>query len=101
MNTDEIEEDTAVRETYEETGIEVELLLFVVGTFDVKLKHEQKTVIIYLAQPLNPDTCEPEPIDDENYDVRWWPLNALPEPIQSQEIVFINLINVVQRAFEQ
>lgn len=100
MDPGEIEEDTAVRETYEETGVKVEILPFVVGTFDVKLHHEHKTVVIYLAEPLDPESCEPNPIDEENHDVRWWPLSALPTPIQSQEAVFSNLEAVLTRAFE-
>lgn len=99
MDPGEVEEQTAVRETFEETGVEVQLLPVVLGTFDVKLKHEHKTVVIYMAQPTFPEDCEPEPWDGENHDVRWWPLSALPQPIQSQENIFANLVVTVERTF--
>ena len=100
MDLGEIEEDTAVRETLEETGVEVTLLPEVLGTFDVKFKHEHKTVVIYMAQPTNLEACEPAPKDGENHDVRWWPLDGLPQPIQSQEAVFALLHDTVRRTFE-
>jgi bis(5'-nucleosidyl)-tetraphosphatase len=95
----ESDEDAAVRETLEETGVSVQLLPVILGTFDVRLKHEHKTVVIYVAQPTNPEECEPNPQDGENHAVRWWPLTALPQPIQSQEGIFAGLVGTVERTF--
>jgi ADP-ribose pyrophosphatase YjhB (NUDIX family) len=91
LDEGETQEDAAVRETLEETGVAVQLLPHLLGSFEVKMKHEHKTVFIYLATPTNEAACEPDPKDDENHDVRWWPLNALPQPIQSQETIFAAL----------
>ena len=95
----ESDEDAAVRETLEETGVSVQLLPIILGTFDVKLKHEHKTVVIFVAQPTDPERCEPHPQDGENHAVRWWPLAALPQPIQSQEAIFASLVGTIEQMF--
>jgi ADP-ribose pyrophosphatase YjhB (NUDIX family) len=89
-------EDAAVRETLEETGILVDLIPITLGTAHVKLKNEDKTIIIYMAVPRD-DKSEPEPRDDENYRVAWWSIDALPPIMQSQKNMFEALPTVVKR----
>lgn len=96
----ETDEDAAVRETYEETGVQVMLLPHILGTFDVNLKHEHKTVVIYMAEPVEGTSTEPNPQDGENHDVRWWPVSALPQPIQSQEVIFEGLVPLIEKLFK-
>ncbi len=95
----ESHEDAAVRETAEETGVAVELLPHVVGTTNVKLKLEDKTVIIYLATPV--EGTDPAPSDGENHQVKWWPLGALPNAMQSQQAIFEALPAAVTRFFPE
>ncbi len=99
MEEDELEEDTAVRETFEETGLNVQIVPEVLGTTQVKLKGEDKTVIIYMAI-LEPDEAsEPHPKDGENHRVAWWPVDALPNAMQSQQNLFSALPATVARFF--
>lgn len=96
----ESHEDAAVRETLEETGIAVQILPEILGTVQVKLKQEDKTVIIYMAVPNDP-TSEPHPSDGENYRVAWWPLDELPSPMLSQQSLFDALRSTVTRIFSE
>lgn len=91
-------EDAAVRETLEETGVAVQLLPHILGTTQVKLKNEDKTVIIYLAVPDGP-TTEPAPNDGENATVSWHPVDQLPNAMQSQQNLFAALPETVARFF--
>jgi ADP-ribose pyrophosphatase YjhB (NUDIX family) len=98
VNEGESNEDAAVRETLEETGIAVQILPKILGTVQVKLKQEDKTVIIYMAIPNDP-TSEPHPSDGENHRVAWWPVAALPNAMQSQQNLFAVLPATVARFF--
>lgn len=97
----ELPEDTAVRETYEETAVDVRILPEVLGTTQVKLKGEDKTVIIYMATPDPDDTREPCPQDRENHRVAWWPVSELPPPMVSQQNLFAALSQAVARHFPE
>lgn len=97
MDEGETEEETAARETLEETGVMVQVLPHLISSFEIKMKYEHKTVYIFLAMPTDPTNCEPQPQDDENHDVRWWPLDELPTPIQSQESTFALLVDATRR----
>jgi ADP-ribose pyrophosphatase YjhB (NUDIX family) len=94
----ESEEDAAVRETLEETGITVQLLPEILGTTQVKLKKENKMVIIYMAVPEDP-LQEPYPHDKENFQVAWWPIDCLPDSLISQQDLFAKLRSTVTRVF--
>ncbi len=71
--------ECALREIREETGVEVTLgeRLVDVGTV---YRDEDKTVVSYLSQPVNPH-AEPSATgpDSEVADARWFPVSALPE----------------------
>lgn len=87
----ETHEDAALRETFEETGVEVNLHPHLLGTADVVNKHEHKTVLIYIASPLD-ETAEPSPRDGENYQVQWWSVDALPSFHRYQQKLVEHLI---------
>jgi 8-oxo-dGTP diphosphatase len=96
----ESEEDTAVRETLEETGYTVQLLGHVLGTTHVKLKHEDKTVIIHMAVLADP----PQPVisdDGENAEIAWHSIDKLPDAIQSQHDLFASLPATVSLLFPE
>ncbi len=70
----------ACREALEETGVEISVdRLASVGT-SPRITHANGDVGVYLDLTF---ACswlsgEPHPADDENTDVRWWPLDELP-----------------------
>ncbi len=94
-------EETAARETLEETGVQVNLLPELIGSVEVKLKREDKTVIIYLAEVVNLDDCDPHPLDGENHDVRWWPLTGLPPFMQSQDSLRESMLDAARKWFSE
>ncbi len=102
---EEDETDTAVRETWEETGIEVNVLPELLGSADVNVGNERKTVHIFLAYPVdgmdNAAGTEPNPKDGENYQVAWWPVDALPECHKYQRPMFDALRSAVARVFSE
>lgn len=97
----ETTEEAAVRETLEETGARVSLLPELVGSVEVKLKLEHKTVYIYLAQVVDHEDCEPRDFDGENHDVRWWPVEALPPFMLSQETLVAPLQAAARKWFSE
>jgi ADP-ribose pyrophosphatase YjhB (NUDIX family) len=99
-NPGESEEDTAIRETLEETGIIVQLLPAILGKTQVKRKRENKTVIIYMAVPQDPFQ-NPLTRDEENHEVKWWPIDNLPCALISQQDLFAQLRSIVTRMFTE
>ncbi len=101
---DENELDTAARETLEETGIDVHVLLERVGSADVNVGHERKTVHIFLAYPVvgmnDLEKTVPSPTDGENYMVGWFPISKLPPCHKYQQAMFDVLPGIVRRVFE-
>ena len=95
--------DTAARETLEETGINTHVLPELLGSADVNVGNERKTVYIFLAYPVmghfNVTDTEPNPFDRENYQVAWWPVAALPECHKYQRPMFDALRSEVTRVF--
>ena len=97
--------DTAARETMEETGIDVVVLPERLEPVEVITKKERKTVHIFLAYPVCGMTdlvaTEPNPQDDENYQVAWWPVSRLPASHQYQRPLFDALRSIVTRVFSE
>lgn len=93
-------EAAAVRETLEETGVVVQVLPHILGTTQVKLKGEDKTVVIYMAVPEDP-LQEPAPTDGENAVVAWRPVDQLPNAMQSQQNLFAALRSAVSLLFPE
>lgn len=91
----ETHEDAAIRETLEETGLEVRLEPIVLGSVKTKSKNEHKTVHIFVAFPVDVENTEPNPLDDENYKVQWWPINNMPEFHLYQEPLKLKLVEIV------
>ncbi len=95
--------DTAARETFEETGIDVYVLPQRVGSAEVNVGHERKTVHIFLAYPVvgmkDLEKTVPNPTDGENYKVEWFPISALPACHQYQRPMFDELRSIVTQAF--
>ncbi len=98
LDTNETQEDAAARETLEETGVSVTILPCILGTTKLKLKKENKTVVIYMAIPDDPN-CVPFPVDGENAYVAWHPIDELPNIMQSQREIFSALRSTITRLF--
>ncbi len=81
--------------------MQVNLLPELIGSVEVKLKREDKTVIIYLAEAVNLDDCEPRPLDGENHDVRWWSLANLPSFMQSQDSLREPMLSAARKWFSE
>lgn len=96
----ESHEEAAARETLEETGVAVQILPHILGSTQVKLKGEDKTVIIYMAVPANP-LEEPSPTDGENAVVAWCQVDHLPTAMQSQQNLFAALRSAVTLLFPE
>ncbi len=97
LEKEESEEQAAVRETYEETGVVVTLAASEpIGQATLSLKNEEKTVKIYLAEPVTFDV-EPFPFDGENYEVAWWPLYSPPKLHRSQWNIYKKLCKAMDR----
>ena len=87
IEIDELPEETAVREVYEETGIKVKLLgirfpreddcLRPLGIQKNRNKAGEIHIdIIYPAIPIDPLNCEPV-VSEESTDIGWFSLNEL------------------------
>ena len=75
MEWDESTEGSVAREVKEETGLKVTSTKFV-GVYSSPDRHPKQVInIVYLAEV---EEGEPKAGDDAQ-DVRWFPLNALPE----------------------
>lgn len=96
----ESHEEAAARETLEETGVAVQILPHILGSTQVKLKGEDKTVIIYMAVPVDP-LEEPSPTDGENAVVAWCQVDHLPTAMQSQQNLFAALRSAVTLLFPE
>lgn len=72
-------ETCALREVREETGVQVKLGERLPDC-SCSMKHEDKTVVSWLAQPVNPG-AEPDhdDPDSEVADARWIPVDKLPK----------------------
>jgi ADP-ribose pyrophosphatase YjhB (NUDIX family) len=66
----------AYRETKEETGVKPVIIDFLIAVKTFSTKYN-KIVYAFLAAPLNIDYV-PYSVDGENYDVRYFPINELP-----------------------
>jgi len=97
--------DTAARETYEETGVAVLVLPELLGSVEVNAGNERKTVHIFLAIPVvgieNTVDTVPFPMDEENYQVAWFPITSMPQCHQYQRPMFDALRSVVTRVFQE
>lgn len=97
--------DGAARETYEETGVDVYVLPELLGSAEVNVGFERKTVNIFLAYPVvgmnDFEKTKPNPQDEENYQVAWWPVSALPECHKYQRPLFDALRSAVTRVFSE
>lgn len=86
----------AARETFEETGVEV--IVYedkLLGTAHVRNGRENKTVFVYMAEPIDLD-ARAFAADGENHEVAWWPIDRLPEPHPYQRKLFDNLVKTVE-----
>ncbi len=84
----ELVEETAIRETYEETGVVPKLLYELPPVFTVT-PSESKTVHFWLASQANGDVC-PTPQLKEVFEVKWFNIRYLPHvhPYQDPIIKF-------------
>lgn len=78
MDAGETLEECALREVREETGVAVRLgnRLPDCGTY---FKHEDKTVVSYLATPVGSHDPKHDDPDSEVADARWIPYDQLPK----------------------
>ncbi len=73
----ETEEECAVRETVEETGITPIISHHKLADVKVKHAYEHKTVKVWMAL-VDPEAPLQEP-DGENFDMRWFNIDNLPD----------------------
>lgn len=95
INPGETIEKCAIRETKEETGIDVELGMRLTDTL-ASYKKEEKTVVTYLAVQTcdnHPDASDP---DSEVADVRWFKVSELPGLVRYQESVIHEGIEAIK-----
>ena len=71
----------AVREAREETGVEIRVDRLAAVTSGIEVTHVNGDRAIYLdlAFACSWVSGEPNVADDESTDVRWWPIDGLPE----------------------
>ena len=92
---DESIEETAVRETWEETGVVPRLLYELPPTFTSN-KNENKTVHVFLARQLNPqDGLKIN--ENEIKEAQWFSLDKLPEIHFYQKSVIQYAKNIIGR----
>lgn len=79
LNKDESLVECAIREVKEETGVAVKLGERLPDC-TIHLKNEAKTIVSYLARPIDP-SAEPTHDDPDNEvaDARWIPIDRLPK----------------------
>lgn len=92
---DEPIEETAVRETYEETGI-VPKLLFELPPIFTTTPIERKTVHLWLASQAN-NGVEPRPQPEEVLDVQWFNIRDLPNIHSYQKPIIRHALEVLER----
>lgn len=76
VNDNETVVDCAIRETLEEAGIEA-VLIEPLNPVSTTYKTERKTVRAFIAIQANPN-IEPYAADGENVDIRYFPIDELP-----------------------
>ena len=93
MEPGETFEETALRETKEETGLDV-VLIAPLPTCLAVYDQERKTVIKYLARLL----AEEQSIvgDGENYEIMWFDINCIPRIHRYQEKMIESAINTIK-----
>jgi ADP-ribose pyrophosphatase YjhB (NUDIX family) len=71
----------AVREAREETGVEIRVDRLAAVTSGIEVTHVNgdRAVYLDLAFACTWVSGEPYVADDESVDVRWWPIDGLPE----------------------
>lgn len=84
MNPGETREECAVREVFEETGVQIGLE-DKLGECKVAYKHKEKTVVAYLARQICNNTPKCDGLESEVEDVAWFNVNELP-PIQTYQL---------------
>lgn len=77
INKGETLEECAIREVREETGINVSLGLRLPDAKSF-VKHEDKTVVSYLAKPVGDQTPSSGDPDCEVADAKWFSVDSLP-----------------------
>ncbi len=72
---------SAVREAREETGVEIRVDRLSAVTSGIEVTHVNgdRAVYLDLAFACSWVSGEPYVADDESIDVRWWPIDGLPE----------------------
>lgn len=75
-----------VREVREETGVDVEVLALTSAISGGVIEHAngdlaQYLVVTFRCRPVGGTAEAAHAADDENHDVRWFPLDALPGPL--------------------
>lgn len=68
-------EKCAIREVKEETGLDVQLLALVPKKYVMETFGMKKTVWCFVAEPKGSDVPTK---NEENFDVKWWPVDSLP-----------------------
>lgn len=79
MNEGETLEQCAIREIFEETGVRVTLndrLMDVLSNY----RNEEKTVVAFIARPVDVNNCEVDGSNPENEvaEARWFDIDSLP-----------------------
>lgn len=90
-------EQCAFREVMEETGVKVRLYEQL-ASVNVLSKEEDKTVVLFVAQPVDPG-CEPrhnDP-DSEVADAKWISVSALPKLLSYQQPIIDDFVIKLQR----
>jgi len=89
-------EDCALREIREETGVEVFLTSRLPDITSVH-RDEEKTVVLWLAQPIgDDDPCHDNP-DSEVADARWFNVGELPPIHNYQRYIIGHAIELIER----
>jgi 8-oxo-dGTP pyrophosphatase MutT (NUDIX family) len=91
-NEGESLEDCAIRETKEETGLDVALSKRIMDV-RIVLKKEDKTIVTFLAEPKNSTAAlSTDDPDSEVADVRWFNANKLPKIVSYQQSLIENAL---------
>ena len=97
-NLNESVEETAIRETFEETGV-VSRLLHELSPVITANKSEVKTVHFFLAKQLNPQ-CRIKFDSEEISEAKWFAIEDLPELYYYQRNVIVEAKNIIQKYME-
>lgn len=75
--------DTAVREAREEAGVDIEILRqgWLVAQEPVTYPNGDRCQFLDHGFVARVVAGEPRPVDGETTDARWWPVDALPQPL--------------------